>query len=59
MWLVRLPLAAFLAPKFGLRGVWIAMCIELCIRGVLFLLRLAFSKNWDQTDKRHRGKLLT
>lgn len=59
MWLVRLPLAAFLAPKFGLRGVWIAMCIELCIRGVLFLLRLAFSKNWDQTDKRHRGKMLT
>lgn len=59
MWLVRLPLAALLAPKFGLRGVWIAMCIELCIRGVLFLLRLAFSKNWDQTDKRHRGKLLT
>ena len=59
MWLVRLPLAAFLAPKFGLRGVWIAMCIELCIRGVLFLLRLAFSKNWDKADKRHRGKLLT
>lgn len=59
MWLVRLPLAAFLAPKSGLRGVWIAMCIELCFRGVLFLLRLAFSKNWDQADKRHRGKLLT
>lgn len=59
MWLVRLPLAAFLAPRFGLRGVWIAMCIELCIRGVLFLFRLAFSKNWDKADKRHRGKLLT
>lgn len=59
MWLVRLPLAAFLAPRFGLRGVWIAMCIELCIRGVLFLFRLAFSRNWDKADKRHRGKLLT
>lgn len=45
MWLVRLPLAAFLAPRFGLRGVWIAMCIELCFRGTLFLIRLA-GKQW-------------
>lgn len=59
MWLVRLPLAAFLAPRLGLRGVWIAMCIELCIRGVLFLLRLAFSKSWDKADKRHGAKQLT
>ena len=59
MWLVRLPLAAFLAPRLGLRGVWIAMCIELCIRGVLFLMRLAFSKSWDKADKRHGTKQLT
>lgn len=45
MWAVRLPLAAFLAPRLGLRGVWIAMCVELCIRGLLFLIRLA-SKRW-------------
>lgn len=44
MWLVRLPLSAFLAPKIGLKGVWIAMCIELCVRGVLFLIRLALKK---------------
>ena len=41
MWCVRLPLAAYLAPRMGLSGVWIAMCAELCVRGVIFLLRLA------------------
>ncbi len=41
MWAVRIPLAAFLAPRIGLRGVWTAMCIELCFRGVIFLIRLA------------------
>lgn len=45
MWAVRLPLAAYLAPRLGLRGVWIAMCLELCLRGVLFLVRL-FGKRW-------------
>jgi len=41
IWLVRLPLAALLAPSMGLDGVWLAMCIELCFRGVIFLWRLA------------------
>lgn len=41
IWLVRVPLAALLAPSMGLRGVWIAMCIELCFRGAIFLWRLA------------------
>ena len=40
MWAVRLTLAASLAPMMGLRGVWLAMCIELCFRGVIFLIRL-------------------
>ena len=40
MWVVRLPLAAYLASRMGLKGVWIAMCTELCLRGTLFLLRL-------------------
>lgn len=44
MWLVRIPLALYLAPRIGLRGVWIAMCIELCVRGVLFLIRQAQGK---------------
>lgn len=40
IWMVRVPLAAFLAPVMGLRGVWIAMCVELCFRGAIFLWRL-------------------
>ena len=45
MWLVRLTLAAALAPRYGLKGVWIAMAIELTLRGTLFLVRL-FSRKW-------------
>lgn len=45
IWGVRLTLAAVLAPKLGLRGVWIAICIELCFRGIIFLVRL-FRKRW-------------
>lgn len=40
MWLVRITLAAILAPVMGLRGVWLAMCIELTFRGLIFLIRL-------------------
>lgn len=45
IWLVRVPLAAILAPVMGLRGVWIAMCIELCFRGSIFIWRL-LSGRW-------------
>lgn len=41
IWLVRIPLAAILAPTMGLRGVWIAMCAELVFRGLIFLWRMA------------------
>ena len=40
IWLVRLPIAALLAPTMGLDGVWLAMCVELCFRGSIFLWRL-------------------
>ena len=40
IWAVRLVLAALLAPSMGLNGVWLAMCIELCFRGTIFLLYL-------------------
>ena len=45
IWLVRLPLAAILAPSMGIAGVWLAMCIELSFRGAIFLFRL-FSGAW-------------
>ena len=48
IWLVRLPLAAILAPSMGLAGVWLAMCIELSFRGAIFLFRL-FSGAWLRT----------
>ena len=44
IWLVRIPLAAILARTMGLRGVWLAMCIELTVRGIIFLLRLKLKK---------------
>jgi putative MATE family efflux protein len=45
MWIVRISLAVILAASIGLTGVWIAMCIELCVRGSLFLFRLC-SGRW-------------
>ena len=50
MWAVRLTLAASLAPKFGLRGVWTAMAIELTFRGFIFLVRL-FKGSWAEKLK--------
>ena len=47
MWGVRITLAALLAPRMGLRGVWLAMCIELCFRGLIFLARLKWGK-WEK-----------
>lgn len=47
MWCVRLTLAAYMAPRYGLRGVWMAMAIELTFRGIIFLLRLAHGR-WNK-----------
>ena len=47
VWLIRIPLALLLVGKLGLNGIWIAMSFELCIRGILFLIRLA-GKKWVQ-----------
>jgi Na+-driven multidrug efflux pump len=48
MWAVRLTLALILVGTMGLLGVWTAMCIELCFRGTIFLIRL-FSGRWLKT----------
>ncbi len=45
IWLVRIPLAVWLVGSMGLSGFWLAMCIELCFRGALFLVRMLFG-NW-------------
>ncbi len=44
IWLVRIPLAAVLARTMGLKGVWLAMAIELTVRGTIFLLRMRLKK---------------
>lgn len=44
MWGFRICPAIALVRLFGLRGFWMAMCGELCLRGILFLIRLLRGK---------------
>lgn len=44
IWTVRITLSALLVKTMGLHGVWLAMCIELCFRGTIFLIRLSSNK---------------
>ena len=46
IWIVRVSLTLLLAPTMGLRGVWIAMAIELCFRGSIFTARLC-TRKWS------------
>lgn len=45
MWIVRLGLSAIMVKSMGLYGVWIAMAIELCFRGIVYIIYLS-SKSW-------------
>ena len=47
IWIVRIGLATQLVPRFGLRGTWMAMAIELCVRGLLMLYRLITTKYYS------------
>jgi putative MATE family efflux protein len=52
MWIVRIIPAIFLTRVYGLPGYWIAMCIELNVRGLLFIGRIhgdRWMKNMTQT----------
>ena len=49
IWAVRITLAALMAGTMGLKGVWIAMAIELCFRGAIFLWRL-FGNSWMKSN---------
>ena len=44
IWIVRIGLAVLLVKSLGLHGVWIAMAVELCVRGLLLLFRQLKSK---------------
>ena len=47
MWIVRLPFSWYLAYPMGMgiKGVWIAMATELCVRGLIFITRMK-GKRW-------------
>lgn len=55
IWIVRLGLSLLLVRKLGLRGMWIAMAIELCVRGTLMLWRQKTSKFYETQSKLHGG----
>ncbi len=44
IWVVRIGLSIILVGKMGLVGVWIAMAVELSVRGILLLIRQLTSK---------------
>lgn len=46
VWGIRMSLAFMLVDKYGLQGIWLAMCIELCVRGMLFLFRI-YKQKWN------------
>ena len=49
IWGVRLGLALVLTPRFGLWGMWTAMAVELCVRGLLTLLRQRTTKYYEHS----------
>ena len=49
MWGIRISLSVLFADLgFGLVGIWLAMAIELCVRGLLFLFRVLKGKWLDK-----------
>lgn len=40
MWVVRLGLALIIVPIYGIHGMWMAMAVELCVRGLLLVNRM-------------------
>ena len=44
MWGVRLTISVALVGRIGLPGAWIAMAVELCVRGILLFVRLQRGK---------------
>ncbi len=55
MWGVRVVLSLVLVGPMGLAGVWIAMAAELCVRGLVFMIRL-YRGRWLNIDLFKTGK---
>lgn len=56
IWLIRIPLAAILAKSYGVKGVWIAMALELTFRGIIFLVRMRWGK-WLKGERTPREEI--
>lgn len=52
IWGVRLGLALLLVGALGLHGMWIAMAAELCVRGLMMLLRQKTSRHYSLYGKK-------
>lgn len=48
IWVVRITLSFILVVPLGLVGVWLANTIELCVRGVLLLIRQKTTKYYNK-----------
>lgn len=46
IWVVRIGLSLLLVGQLGLHGVWLAMAVELCVRGILMFVRLRTSRHF-------------
>lgn len=53
MWIVRIGLALILIPRLGLVGYWIAMAVELNVRGLIFIFRVRGNKWMDKNILSH------
>lgn len=51
IWGIRFTLTLLLTPQYGLRGVWMAMAIELLFRGLMFTIRLS-TRGWSYIKDR-------
>ena len=48
IWVVRIGLSLLLVRPLGLHGIWIAMAVELCVRGLVLLYRQHTSPYYDR-----------
>lgn len=48
IWIVRIGLSLLLVGPFELHGIWIAMAVELCVRGLVLLYRQRTSPYYDR-----------
>ena len=48
IWVVRITLSFILVIPLGLIGVWVANTVELCVRGILLLIRQVTSKYYQK-----------